>query len=154
MNKKTEFNQNSTPNLNSTPNSSSDNSQLQWVMQTISELKTSNAKSQEDLVKLLSDLHNKIEATHTSVSEKIVENNKLFEEKIELRHSLLEVRIKGVSDGIESKHALACEIMKSIEPNVINKINNDQKSFNRWIVGLLVGVFLTVGGILIRVLMK
>lgn len=148
MNNKNDWS--STPNPNGTPNQS-ENSQLQWVVQSIAELKASNAKSQEDLMKMLSELHGKIETTQATISTKIVENNRLFEEKIELRHTLLEEKIKGVSSGIENKHALACEAMKNIEPSIINKINSEQKTSNRWIIGILATVALGVGGILIRV---
>lgn len=143
-------NPNGNPNAEGTPSSGNENAQFQWVLTAIAELKISNGSLHEKLDGHIESINKKIDNNNNSLFEKVTEKNKGIEDKIDSKQQILELKIESTHDSIKSKHEIACEKMISLEASILNKIREDQKLTNRWVIGMLIAVVIGIAGIAIR----
>lgn len=137
---------NSNPNAEGPPGNGSENGQLQWVLTTIAKLEMSTSSLHDKLDSHMDAINKKLDSNNSVMFEKMIEKNKNIEDKIDSKHQILELKITNAHESIGSKHEIACEKMISLESSIINKIREEQRQGNRWIIGLLVAVFIGVVG--------
>ncbi|MFV9068692.1 hypothetical protein ABQ366_06895 [Serratia fonticola] len=143
-------NPNGNPSAEGTPSSGNENAQFQWVLTAIAELKISNGSLHEKLDGHIESINKKIDSNNNALLEKVTERNKSIEDKIESKQQILELKITSTHESINNKHEVACEKMSGLESSIINKIREDQRVGNRWIIGLLVAIAIGVLGVFAR----
>jgi hypothetical protein len=151
MNGHSRHSQGSNPSAEGTPSSGNENAQIQWVLTAIADLKASSGSLHQKLDGHIDSINNKIDRNNNEILVKLTEKNKNIEDKIDSKQQVLELKIESTHDSIKSKHELTCEKMISLEASIINKIREDQKTTNRWVIGMLIAVALGILGIAVRI---
>ncbi|MGV2934504.1 hypothetical protein ACIPUA_17950 [Providencia sp. AGC89] len=129
MSKKMDLN--GTPNPNSTPSSSSDNSQLQWVMQELNRLSASHSAIKITLENHITSITNKVEVNHEIIKDRLDDKCDNLNQKIADKHDTILTKIDDKNDILRES------ILRS-EQTVINKIKDNQSANIRWLIGIAV----------------
>lgn len=110
-NRRSSFSDGEPPKWEGTPSKASENTQLQWVMESISQLKVSHETSVSRMDHKLESLDHKLDAKHRS-----------FDEKIDNHKQLLSAQLENTE----------LKLQKSMSESKVDSI--------KWIIGLAIGL--------------
>lgn len=108
--------------VNTPGEGASTNTHLQWLIKTVSELKTSHER-------LSGNFEHKFECLET----KITARNESLDERMETRH-------KATEDKISHNHELMMTKMQNVELKIQNSIADSRFSGLKWLIPLLINL--------------
>ncbi|EKN3596699.1 hypothetical protein FG435_004297 [Yersinia enterocolitica] len=126
------------PHREGTPSSASDNTQLQWVISAMTQLKNS----------------------HDTLASKIEQQASRFEDKLDSKHERLEERIKSkhesLDERLKSSHDLLCSKIDLTEIKIGKNISDSKIATIKWLFGIVLGCpsIIWVGYQLIKAISK
>ncbi|HHQ4892814.1 TPA: hypothetical protein ACSP31_000814 [Aeromonas veronii] len=127
------------PKQEGTPSKVSDNAQLQWVLESITQLKA----SQESM-------HAQLKASHDALATNVEHKFDLLHAQNETKNVTLDTKLSSIDGKSQDRHKALEDKIENSHQLLISKIENSELRLNKtlsdtridsikWIVGLVVG---------------
>ncbi|ENC6658516.1 hypothetical protein ABKY47_003000 [Aeromonas hydrophila] len=138
------------PKQEGTPSRVSDNTQLQWVLESITQLKASHES-----------MHAQFKASHDALATSVEHKFDLLHAQTETKNVTLDTKLSSIDGKSQDRHKSLEDKIDNSHQLLISKIENSELRLNKtlsdtridsikWIVGLIVG-FPSIGWCLVQI---
>lgn len=147
---------NESPRTDSTPSRSNDNAQLQWLIESVSQLKTSHERMTNSIEHKFESIDSHLKSSHEHMKGVIDNKFECIETKIEARNGSFDDRFdtrhKATDEKMTSNHNLIMVKMEALELRIHNSIAESKISGAKWYIPLALSIIMGIPGVIWMVL--
>lgn len=140
------FHGNESPRSDGTPSRSSENAQLQWLIESVSQLKTSH----ERMADKFNGIESHLKSTHENMKSAIDSKLECIETRISSRNELLDSKIdtrhKSTDEKMTGNHELIVSKMETLELRIHKSITDSKAAGAKLYIPLFFSIAMGIPG--------